>query len=1777
MNSLRSLFLAAACCCSALIASNLASAQYTLTVESSPAITAGLTTYRFYVDMQDPTDRMSAVFGNDQASLLVNTPGGAFNSPFNSSWNASGINPAFLPVFPDLADDTYATIGLTGPASTSGIAGAADPSIVEDATQPITPYFLTPGATNLESTTLTGASWYVLNTAANGLPDANLQVLVMQVTTAGDISGQINYQVFPLGVGADQAQVSTEFNGAGTFGGDTGGGDVEGCTDEMACNYDADATLDDGSCLMLDECGVCGGDGIPAGACDCDGNILDECGVCGGNGIPAGDCDCNGNQEDALGVCGGDCAADADMDGICDDVDDCVGSLDACGICNGLGAIYECGCADIPAGDCDCDGGQLDALGVCGGDCAADANGNGVCDDAEVAGCTDDAACNYDASATEEDGSCDYCSCARANDYTLTVTSEAAAGAPGMVYRFYVDMQDATDRMSAVFGNDQASLLVNTPDGAFNSPFNSSWNASGINPAFLPVFPELADDSYATIGLTGPASTSGIAGAADPSIVEDANQPITPYFLTPGATNLESTTLTGASWYVLNTAANGLPDANLQVLVMQVTTTGSISGQINFQVFPLGVGADQQQVSIAFDGTGTFGGGGSEGPACGCTDDTAVNYDASAQYDDGSCEYEVLGCTDEMACNYDMDANTDDGSCLMLDECGVCGGDGIPAGACDCDGNVLDECGVCGGDGIPAGACDCDGNILDECGVCGGNGIPAGDCDCNGNQEDALGVCGGDCAADADMDGICDDVDDCVGSLDACGICNGPGAIYECGCADIPAGDCDCDGGQLDALGVCGGDCAADANGNGVCDDAEVAGCTDDAACNYDASATEEDGSCDYCSCARANDYTLTVTSEAAAGAPGMVYRFYVDMQDATDRMSAVFGNDQASLLVNTPDGAFNSPFNSSWNASGINPAFLPVFPELADDSYATIGLTGPASTSGIAGAADPSIVEDSMQPITPYFLTPGATNLESTTLTGASWYVLNTAANGLPDANLQVLVMQVTTTGSISGQINFQVFPLGVGADQQQVSIAFDGTGTFGGGGSEGPACGCTDDTAVNYDASAQYDDGSCEYEVLGCTDEMACNYDMDANTDDGSCLMLDECGVCGGDGIPAGACDCDGNVLDECGVCGGDGIPAGDCDCNGNILDECGVCGGNGIPAGDCDCNGNQEDALGVCGGDCAADADMDGICDDVDDCVGSLDACGICNGPGAIYECGCADIPAGDCDCDGGQLDALGVCGGDCAADANGNGVCDDAEVAGCTDDAACNYDASATEEDGSCDYCSCARANDYTLTVTSEAAAGAPGMVYRFYVDMQDATDRMSAVFGNDQASLLVNTPDGAFNSPFNSSWNASGINPAFLPVFPELADDSYATIGLTGPASTSGIAGAADPSIVEDSMQPITPYFLTPGATNLESTTLTGASWYVLNTAANGLPDANLQVLVMQVTTTGSISGQINFQVFPLGVGADQQQVSIAFDGTGTFGGGGSEGPACGCTDDTAVNYDASAQYDDGSCEYEVLGCTDEMACNYDMDANTDDGSCLMLDECGVCGGDGIPAGACDCDGNVLDECGVCGGDGIQLELAIATATATSSTPWACVVATARLTPTWMASATTWTTASANLTHVAFATARERFTSVDALTSQPVTATATATKKTPWACVVATALLMPTWMASATTSTTAWALLTLAASATARERSTSADALTSQPVTAIATATSSTPWACVVATARLTPTATACATTPKWLVAPTTRLATTTHLPPKMTVLATTALAAVTEEKEWLTP
>ncbi len=39
--------------------------------------------------------------------------------------------------------------------------------------------------------------------------------------------------------------------------------------------------------------------------------------------------------------------------------------------------------------------------------------------------------------------------------------------------------------------------------------------------------------------------------------------------------------------------------------------------------------------------------------------------------------------------------------------------------------------------------------------------------------EDVVGDCGGACLIDADADGVCDDIDSCVGNEDAIGACNG--------------------------------------------------------------------------------------------------------------------------------------------------------------------------------------------------------------------------------------------------------------------------------------------------------------------------------------------------------------------------------------------------------------------------------------------------------------------------------------------------------------------------------------------------------------------------------------------------------------------------------------------------------------------------------------------------------------------------------------------------------------------------------------------------------------------------------------------------------------------------------------------------------------------------------------------------------------------------------------------------------------------------------------------
>jgi hypothetical protein len=240
-------------------------------------------------------------------------------------------------------------------------------------------------------------------------------------------------------------------------------------------------------------------------------------------------------------------------------------------------------------------------------------------------------------------------------------------------YRLYVDLLNADDFMSSVFGNDEYPLMVSTEAGFYNDPFGASL-ASGINPAFIAVFPSIGGDSWITIGIDSQPEGDEVGIGT----VEDASQPFVAAFASGSAIDGEDilmNTSTGGAWYVLNNTPNGLPDSDGRVLVMQLTTSAGLSGTLNAQIFENGVGSSDIRKTFVFDGVGTFNaegeGGGSGTNACGCTDDTATNYDPSAQYDDGSCEYGVLGCTDDAACNYDPDATQDDGSCAELDVCGV--------------------------------------------------------------------------------------------------------------------------------------------------------------------------------------------------------------------------------------------------------------------------------------------------------------------------------------------------------------------------------------------------------------------------------------------------------------------------------------------------------------------------------------------------------------------------------------------------------------------------------------------------------------------------------------------------------------------------------------------------------------------------------------------------------------------------------------------------------------------------------------------------------------------------------------------------------------------------------------------------------------------------------------------------------------------------------------------------------------------------------------------------
>tara|TARA_B110000046_G_C12909191_1_gene362070 strand:- start:47 stop:985 length:939 start_codon:yes stop_codon:yes gene_type:complete len=122
----------------------------------------------------------------------------------------------------------------------------------------------------------------------------------------------------------------------------------------------------------------------------------------------------------------------------------------------------------------------------------------------------------------------------------------------------------------------------------------------------------------------------------------------------------------------------------------------------------------------------------------GCTDAASCNYDPAANTDDGTCEYtSCSGCTDAAACNFDATSTIDDGSCESA-SCAGC----TDATACNYDATSTIDDGLC-----EFASCDCpedvngDGviSVADILALLGQFGCTSG-CTVDLNDDDATNV-----------------------------------------------------------------------------------------------------------------------------------------------------------------------------------------------------------------------------------------------------------------------------------------------------------------------------------------------------------------------------------------------------------------------------------------------------------------------------------------------------------------------------------------------------------------------------------------------------------------------------------------------------------------------------------------------------------------------------------------------------------------------------------------------------------------------------------------------------------------------------------------------------------------------------------------------------------------------------------------------------------------------------------------------------------------------------
>jgi hypothetical protein len=783
----------------------------------------------------------------------------------------------------------------------------------------------------------------------------------------------------------------------------------------------------------------------------------------------------------------------------------------------------------------------------------------------------------------------------------------------------------------------------------------------------------------------------------------------------------------------------------------------------------------------------------------------------------------------------------------------------------------------------------------------------------------------------------------------------------------------------------------------------DVLGCTDEAACNYDAEATLDDGSCE------APD-ALTGCGDTCLDG-GVLYEFNIS-DVYSDGMCCAYGEGSYSIVVDGEVIASGGDFGASATERFCAPAASCIQIVMVADNYPGeqswsvtsdgvevlgAGLDGSTATYFL-GECAPGCTDETACNFDADALIDDDSCLELDACGECGGSGIDTDGDGVCDAEeiagcqdeeacnynpaatdpIPASGLSISLSpGSWPSEISWTLNGESYGAPFDGLIELAPGMYTLEGSDSYGDGWNGAEMTIVDAASGASLSffvsdaSGSIEVEVTGAA---GCSYAPDFYQCDGETCLNDA----DGDGV------CDELEIDGCVV-----PTACNYDLNATNLVPC-----------------IYPEPGYTCDGECDGDADGDGICDDneiagcqdeaacnynpdatdSENVIGSLtislsagswpsEISWTLNGEsyGAPFD-GLIELDPGVYTLEGadsygdgwngaemtivdnasGTSSSFSVSGpaGSIEIEVTGAGGCDFESCLGCTDAAACNFDSEATQEDGSCDYCSCVSgtvggSNGFGLSVETHAEGGVLGTTtYRVYVTTPNEDDFVSAITGDENNPSFLRTSTSFYQNEFGGL-TADQSNPFLFSVFPELAYDSWVTIGIDQapvPGDGNGaisLVQADGDSWVED--------FEAGG--NMEINSFFGGSWFTTILDDNGVAGADQKVLLAQLTTDGTLSGQLYVQVFPEGNGDNAEYLTLSFGGNSS----------CGCTDEAACNYSDSALYDDGSCDYlSCTGCTDDAACNYEEGATVEDGSCVY------------PEAYLDCDGNCMNDANING-------------------------------------------------------------------------------------------------------------------------------------------------------------------------------------------------------------